>query len=158
VKLEEQLQRKGDEKLNRTSQAFIDFIKSGGIVRLEDVTRDVLRKYLSQGFPILTGLSSTFLYRSPREVPPNQYPDDIRGLPTGHFVILCGYNKANKTVTVADPLTLNPFSSTRKYDVHIDRVICSILLGVLTYDANFLIIKPKTVKKTVLVKQRTQMS
>lgn len=146
-KLEEQMRHKSDEKMKRTSHAFIDFIKNGGVVRLEDVTRDVLRKYLSQGFPILTGLSSTFLYRAPREVPPIQHPDDIRGIPTGHFVILCGYNRANKTITVADPLTQNPFSETRKYDVHIDRVICSILLGVLTYDANFLIIKPKTAKK-----------
>jgi hypothetical protein len=147
AKLEEQLLHKSDAKLIRTSHAFIDFIKKGGTVKLEDVTRDVLRKYLSQGFPILTGLSSTFLYRSPREVPPIQYSDDICGIPTGHFVILCGYNRANKTITVADPLTQNPFSDTRKYDAHIDRVICSILLGVLTYDANFLIIKPKIAKK-----------
>ena len=142
-KLQEQLEHKHDEKLVRTSHAFIDFIQKGGKIRLEDVTRDVLRKWLSQGFPILTGLSSTFLYRSPREVPPLQAPDDVSGIPTGHFVILCGYNRENKTVTVADPLTQNPYSPTRRYDVHIDRVICSILLGVLTYDANFLIIKPK---------------
>jgi hypothetical protein len=148
AKLEEQLLHKSDAKLMRTSYAFIDFIKKGGKVKLEDVTRDVLRKYLSQGYPILTGLSSTFLYRAPREVPPVQFPDDICGVPTGHFVILCGYNRANKTITVADPLTQNPFSSTRKYDAHIDRVICSILLGVLTYDANFLIIKPKTLQRT----------
>ncbi len=142
-KLEEQMRHKTDSKMARTSHAFIDFIKKGGTVKLEDVTRDVLRRYLSQGFPILTGLSSTFLYRSPREVPPHQVPDDIRGLPTGHFVILCGYNREDKTITVADPLTQNPFSASRKYEVHIDRVLCSILLGVLTYDANFLIIKPK---------------
>ena len=146
-KLEEQMKHKPDPKLIRTSHAFIDFIKNGGKVKLEDVTRDVLRKYLSQGYPILTGLSSTFLYRAPREVPPVQFPDDICGIPTGHFVILCGYNRANKSITVADPLTQNPFSASRKYDVHIDRVICSILLGVLTYDANFLIIKPKIPKK-----------
>jgi hypothetical protein len=142
-KLQEQLKWKSDDKLVRTSHAFIDFIQKGGKLRLEDVTRDVLRKWLSQGYPILTGLSSTFLYRAPREVPPAQVPDDVSGLPTGHFVILCGYDRHKKTVTVADPLTQNPYSLSRKYDVHIDRVICSILLGVLTYDANFLIIKPK---------------
>jgi hypothetical protein len=142
-KLQEQLKWKNDDKLIRTSQAFIDFIQRGGKLRLEDVTRDVLRRWLSQGYPILTGLSSTFLYRSPREIPPNQVPDDVNGVPAGHFVILCGYDRRNKTVTVADPLTQNPYSPSRKYNVHIDRVICSILLGVLTYDANFLIIKPR---------------
>ena len=90
AKLEEQMLHKSDTKLTRTSHAFIDFIKSGGRVKLGDVTRDVLRRYLSQGYPILTGLSSTFLYRSPREVPPVQFPDDICGIPTGHFVILSG--------------------------------------------------------------------
>lgn len=146
-KLQEQMRHKSDPKLTRTGHAFIDFIQKGGVVNLEDVTRDVLRRYLSQGYPILTGLSSTFLYRAPREIPPHQIPDDICGSPTGHFVILCGYNRENKMVMVADPLTQNPFSTSRKYEVHIDRVICSILLGVLTYDANFLIIRPKLHKK-----------
>jgi hypothetical protein len=142
-KLQEQLKSKSDDKLVRTSLAFIDFIKKGGTLRLEDVTREVLRRWLSQGYPILTGLSSTFLYRCPREIPPDQVPDDVNGIPAGHFVVLCGYDRRNKTVTVADPFTKNPYSSSRKYNVHIDRVICSILLGVLTYDANFLIIKPR---------------
>ena len=142
-KLQEQLEYKHDDKLVRTSLAFIDFIQKGGKLRLEDVTRELLRRWLSRGYPILTGLSSTFLYRSSREVPPNQVFDDVKGIPAGHFVVLCGYDRSNKTVTVADPLTQNPYSSSRKYNAYIDRVICSILLGVLTYDANFLIIKPR---------------
>lgn len=145
-KLEQQQSIKHDEKLVRTSHAFVDFLRKGGTIKLEDVTRDVLRKWLSQGCPILTGLSSTFLYRAAREISPEQLPDDVYGMPTGHFVILCGYDRHSKMVTVADPLTQNPYSQTRKYDIHIDRVICSILLGVLTYDANFLIIKPKNQK------------
>jgi hypothetical protein len=152
-KLQQQLRYKFDAKLARTSQAFIDFLQYGGVVKLEDLTRDLLRKSLCQGVPILTGLSSTFLYRSPREVPPNQRYDDVQGVPTGHFVVLCGYNRKTKNILIADPLTQNPFSDTRKYEVHIDRVVCAILLGVLTYDANFLLIKPrvnrsyKTLKK-----------
>ncbi len=143
ARLWQQLEHKNDSKLVRTSHAFIDFLNRGGRLKFEDVTRDLLRKYLSQGFPILTGLSSTFLYREAREVPPAQLPDDIKGVPTGHFVVLTGYDKEKKLVSIADPHSQNPFSPTRKYDIHIDRVICSILLGVLTYDANFLIIYPK---------------
>ena len=142
AKLFEQMKYKSDEKLQRTSLAFIDFLKLGGLVKLEDVTRDILRKYLSQGLPILAGLSSTFLYREEREVPPDQDHDDLRGVPTGHFVVLSGYDREKKLVSVADPMEQNPYSA-RQYEVHIDRVICSILLGVLTYDANFLIIRPK---------------
>lgn len=143
-KLRQQLQCKNDDiKLRHASEAFINFLENGGTIKLKDLTRDVLRKYLGQGIPILTGLCSTFLYRSAREVPPLQEFDDIQGLPAGHFVLLCGYDRKTKQVLIADPLTQNPFSPSRKYEVHIDRVICAILLGVLTYDANFLIIKPK---------------
>lgn len=141
-KLTKQLKYKNDYKLQRTSQAFIDFIKLGGHVELEDVSRELLRKYLSHGLPILTGLSNTFLYREKREVPPEQHSDDLRGVPTGHFVVLSGYDREKKLVYVSDPMERNPYSA-RRYEVHIDRVICSILLGVLTYDANFLVIRKK---------------
>lgn len=141
-KLTEQLNYKKDKKLQRTSHAFIDFLQLGGRVKLEDVTRDLLRRQLSQGFPILTGLSSTFLYREKREISPEQTHDDLKGEPTGHFVVLSGYDREKKLVFVGDPIEQNPYAS-RTYAVHIDRVICSILLGVLTYDANFLIIRPK---------------
>jgi len=143
-KLQQQMHYKKDKKLQRASRAFMDFLKLGGKIHLEDFNRELIRKYLSQKTPILTGLSSTFLYRSAREVvePSFEY-DDVRGDPGGHFVVLCGYNKETKNVLVADPHEMNPFSPTRKYEVVIDRVICSILLGILTYDANFLLIKPR---------------
>ena len=140
-KLQQQLRFKREQKLVRASKAFQDFLKLGGVVKLEDMNRDLLRKYLSQKLPILAGLSSTFLYRSAREKGVEY--DDIRGEPSGHFVVLCGYNKETKQVLVADPLASNPYSPTRKYEVHLDRVICSILLGILPHDANFLIIRPK---------------
>ena len=44
---------------------------------------------------------------------------------------------------VADPLLPNPVASEQLYEINIDRVICAILLGVLTYDANLLIIQPR---------------
>jgi len=151
-KLQQQAAAKKNDKLIRSSHAVIDFLEHGGHIKLVDVTRDLLRKCLREGHPILTGLSSTFLYRVAREVPENNTNDDIRGQPAGHFVILCGYDSNKKQISIADPLSQNPFSPARKYEIHIDRVICAILLGVLTYDANFLVIKPKKrTKKAHLV-------
>ena len=143
AKLVEQEKHKTDPKLIRAGHAFVDFIQKGGQVKFADVTRELLRKYLRKGFPILTGLSSTFLYREAREISATCVHDDVRGTPAGHFVVLYGYDRAKKLVSVADPFSKNPFSSKRKYEVHIDRVLCSILLGVLTYDANFLVIRPR---------------
>jgi hypothetical protein len=73
--------------------------------------------------------------------------DDVRGDSTGHFVVLAGYNKADRSVLIADPLLPNPLASRPYYPVNIYRLICAIILGVLTYDGNLLIISEKKSKR-----------
>jgi len=68
--------------------------------------------------------------------------DDVHGDVEGHFVVLCGYDSISHRITVADPYIENPYSSTHYYEAEMDRLVCAILLGVMTYDANLLIIKP----------------
>ena len=60
---------------------------------------DLIKKYLKLKIPILTGLSATYLYRQEREYqtsPGKTKCDDVRGLPVGHFVVLCGFDEINK--------------------------------------------------------------
>lgn len=140
AKLEAQQREKHGAKLRTATEGYLDFLSMGGQIRFEDLTASLLRKYLKRGIPIITGLSSTFLYRSAREVGYAGKDDDIRGEPAGHFVVLCGYHREDRTVKVADPFFPNPFSTGHHYVVSIDRVLCAILLGVLTHDANFLIV------------------
>jgi hypothetical protein len=45
-------------------------------------------------------------------------------------------------VCVADPLEDNPRSQKPIYWLPVERVINAILLGVLTYDANLLVLEP----------------
>ena len=42
---------------------------------------------------------------------------------------------------VADPYTENPISGDNYYRAPVERLIHSILLGVLTYDANLLVLE-----------------
>lgn len=141
-KLEDRLDHKRSaSKLRRAIQAYIDFVKLGGIIDFDDLTPELIEGYLNRGAPILTGLSATYLYRCARETPDAEF-DDVRGDPQGHFVVLCGYDRKTHEVLVADPLEPNPLGKDHFYSVNIDRVICAILLGVLTYDANLLIIEP----------------
>lgn len=140
-KLKARLKNRNDRKLRRAIQAYIDFLELGGRLQFEDLTRNLIRRYLIQAKPILTGLSATYLYRSAREID-SRY-DDVNGDPVGHFVVLSSYRPENRRVRVADPLLPNPYSETHHYEIEIDRVICSILLGVLTYDANLLIVEQK---------------
>lgn len=129
-------------KRHIAAKAYLRFLEKGGEVRFQDLTGRLIRRYLDRHIPILTGLSSTFLYRTMREIPETNEDDDIRGEPAGHFVVLTGYDRETREVLVADPYEANPFSADRRYRVSMNRLLNAILLGVLTYDANLLIIRP----------------
>lgn len=131
-------------KRQEATQAYLEFVEQGGDVRFEDVTSTLIERYLTRETPILTGLSATFLYRSPREIPETGEDDDIRGEPLGHFVVLHGWHPDTQTVLVADPYLANPLSDDHCYEVPVSRLLNAILLGVLTYDGNLLVIRPPT--------------
>ncbi len=141
-RLEAQMKVKTNPKLHVASRAYLEYLDLGGELRYEDLTSSLMRKYLVRSMPIITGLSATYLYGSAREFGPGSDYDDLRGESAGHFVVLCGYHRENRTVFVADPLQANPAGKGPHYEVGINRVLCAILLGVLTYDGNLLILKP----------------
>lgn len=129
-------------RLQVATMGYLRFLELGGKVRLVDLTTKLIRRYLNRGIPIMTGLSATYLYEGVREVPATMEPDDINGEPVGHFVMLSGYEKKDRQVKVADPYRANPYSSDGYYHVDMRRLINAILLGIVTYDANLLIIEP----------------
>jgi hypothetical protein len=142
TKLDRQIQAKKNDKLKIASTAYREFIKLGGELSFEDLTPDLLRDLLSRRIPVITGLSATYLYKCAREIPATSEPDDVLGEPSGHFVVLHGFNESTREVLISDPYYANPYN-THQYSINIDHLICSILLGVVTYDANILIIKKK---------------
>lgn len=142
-KLKQQGAVKRNKKLRSATQAYSEFLDLGGELRFRDLRAGLIRKYLRKGIPLLAGLSSTYLYRSMREYGPSLDYDDVRGEPSGHFVVLHGYERESNVVSVADPLKGNPFGEGQIYDIGIDRVINAILLGIITYDANLIALTPK---------------
>jgi len=142
-RLRAQMAAKDLPKLHAATRAYLEFLDLGGTLRMQDLTSELIRGYLKRSTPILTGLSATYLYRDKREHGFHPEADDIRGFPAGHFVVLCGYDRVKRTVLVADPLLPNPMAPENQYVVGIDRVKCAILLGIVTYDANLLIIQPR---------------
>lgn len=142
-RLQAQLEVKTSPKFRRASEGYLQFLSMGGSIQMQDLDGALLRRYLRKSIPLLTGLSATYLYRCPREIPPNWAPDDIRGEAQGHFVVLCGYDASHRSVHVADPYLPNPLGERHHYEVSINRLICAVMLGVLTYDANLLVIQPK---------------
>ena len=141
--LAEQEMEKSGKRLRVATRAYLDFLERGGRILMEELSPALIRRHLMDGHPILTGLSATYLYGCSREVDEGgrlRY-DSVRGEPTGHFVVLHGYDAATDSVLVADPLHENAFGS-HNYRVGILRLLGAIMLGVLTYDGNLLVLEP----------------
>jgi hypothetical protein len=130
-------------KLQVASQAYIKFLEAGGELRYAELDENLIKSYLKRSIPILTGLSATYLYGTPREIPQFDIYDSIKGEPAGHFVVITGYDEEKNAVFIADPMEPNPLGKGQMYPVPFGRLINSIMLGIVTYDANLLVIEPK---------------
>ncbi len=139
-RLMRQAEFKEDRRVRVVSRACREFLQLGGMIRFRDLTAPFVRGILRRGIPMLAGLSSTYLYRARREFGDDDKPDDVRGEPAGHFVVLSGYHRRDRLVRVSDPYRANPVSTEVHYWVNINRLISSVLLGNLTFDANILLI------------------
>lgn len=131
-----------DSKLSAAVEGYVEFLENGGEIKFRDMSSSIIRKYLDKNIPVISGLSSTFLYRSMREVGETNREDDIEGDPAGHFVVLVRYDRIRKRILLADPYEGNPLHSEQYYYISSGRLINSILLGIVTYDSNLLIIEP----------------
>lgn len=128
------------ERLRRITRAYAEFLRAGGVVLFPELDRKLLVDLLSSGRPIITGLSATYLYRTPRELH-GEY-DDVRGFPVGHFVVISGYDRDRDRFMVVDPSPHSPYSPTGVYPVPAERLMAAILLGDSTYDAVLLVLDP----------------
>ncbi len=87
---------------------------------------------------------SSAMNSSAREYGPDDTPDDVRGHPAGHFVVLAGYDEPAHKMLVVDPYQSTPFGPSRYYWLPAERVLGAILLGIVTHDANMLVISPRS--------------
>lgn len=140
-RLETQRKHKRSRRLRISTDAYLEYLSLGGVVRFEELRPALIRRFLNRNVPILTGLSATYLYQCAREHE-DQY-DDARGEPVGHFVVLSGYDRKKREVTVSDPSHDNPLFNRHRYSVGMNRLTAAIALGVVTYDANLLVLVPR---------------
>ena len=144
-KLEAQLQYKQTPRLRAATTAYLRFLELGGKIRFEDLTAGLIRSILKRDRPILAGLSATYLYRTARERDRDgtMIFDDLRGEPSGHFVVISGYDQERRTTHIADPLLPNPISASQYYEVTLNHLVCAVMLGIITCDANLLVLSPR---------------
>jgi hypothetical protein len=142
-KLFRQREIKTEESLQHATAGYLEFLRLGGRLRFADLSQYLIGGILNCGLPILTGLSSTYLYRTARELGADAVPDDVAGFPAGHFVVIAGWDPRRRRVLVVDPYQPNPYGRAHEYWIAIDRVIAAILLGIVTHDADLLVIYPR---------------
>jgi len=140
AKLRAQMRAKRKRKVLESSRAYLEFLDLGGKVFHEPFTPELLGRYLGRKIPVMAGLSATYLYGSSREL--EDRDDDVAGVPVGHFVVVSGFDAAAGEVQIADPLHDNPRFKAATYTVKTERLIAAVLLGIVSYDANLLVIEP----------------
>jgi hypothetical protein len=140
--LREQMEhKKKKKKLVMASQAYIEFLERGGRIHYCELDETFLKKFIHKKTPVIAGLSATYLYGTPREIPEFDVYDSIKGEPSGHFVVITGFDEEKRTVSIADPMEPNPFGKGQFYNVSFTRLLNSIMLGIITFDANLLLIE-----------------
>ena len=136
-----------DEKRLRAAGAYIRYLEMGGELSFDELTPGLLKAIIDRGHPVLAGLSATYLYRYPRERwdarLERHVDDDVRGEPTGHFVVISGYDHWGRKLIVVDPSEHVPAATNGRAIVDAERLINAILLGDVTYDAVLLEVWPK---------------
>lgn len=135
-----------DEKRLRAAGAYIRFLEMGGELAFDELTPRLFKRIIDRGHPVLAGLSATYLYRFARERwdpgVEKLVEDDVRGEPVGHFVVISGYDRWGRRITVLDPSSHTPAAADGRIVVDSERLINAILLGDMTYDAVLLEVWP----------------
>lgn len=144
-KLKAQFAAKADPRIREATGAHLRFLEAGGEIRFEDLTASLIRGILKRDRPILAGLSATYLYRTARErdLGGRLVFDDLAGDPSGHFVVINGYDMERRVTGIADPLLPNPLSDSQYYEVTLHHLVCAVMLGIVTRDANLLVLSPR---------------
>jgi hypothetical protein len=145
-KLELRIPHLRSAKTVRAAGAYLRFLELGGEIAFDELTPLLLKRILDRNHPVLAGLSATHLYRMPRERHDAEthelVDDDVAGEPTGHFVVIIGYEHWGRQFSVRDPSAHVPLSEDGRQVVDAQRLINAILLGDLTYDAVLLELWP----------------
>jgi hypothetical protein len=135
-----------DSKRLRAARAYLRFLEMGGELAFDELTPGLLKSILDREHPVLAGLSATYLYRYSRErwddASGRAVDDDVRGEPTGHFVVISGYEQWGRRLVVLDPFEHVPATPDGRLVVDAQRLTNAILLGDVTYDAVLLEVWP----------------
>jgi hypothetical protein len=139
-RLARQQRLKPDPRIYNATEGYLEFLELGGRIRFANPLAVAHR---AGAAPALSAADGTLLDVSvpaASRVRSDDRPDDIQGVPQGHFVVIAGWQPDRRRVLVVDPYQPHRYGPALRYWLGIDRVVAAILLGIVTHDANVLVI------------------
>ena len=110
-------------------EAAIEFLKAGGIVKIESITKELLIGLLKRGTPPITPVNGSLVYGMKRAY--FRRYNDVKGEYFGHIFMVSGYD--GKKFVITDPEKL---SDRTKGIIKIDENL--LLNSILTHTAEIL--------------------
>lgn len=107
------------------AQFLRDYLASGGMIKIINLTTHILDEYLEGGYLILACLEESWLWGR-RKIVGKAFFDDVKGSPRGHFVVLFDGN--DHEYAISDPFPTGLPGRSGNYFVSKDTVMISILL------------------------------
>jgi hypothetical protein len=80
-------------------ETMTEYIKKGGLIKLQPLTIEMIKKNITQGKYIIAAFDATIAFNSPRIF--KNKVDDIKGSTWGHVVIINGYK--NNKLKISNP-------------------------------------------------------
>lgn len=140
-KLTTQLQYTTEEKRYEATNAYIKFLSLGGTINFAQLNFKLIQAHINSNIPLLSGVSATYFYQTMRDytnADNRVVYDEWHGAPSGHFVIIKGFDAEKKLLHISDPFIPHPLSRTHSYTVPYSHWLQAHLLGILTYDCELL--------------------
>ena len=145
-RLTKQREVKSDERLQVATSGYLQFLQLGGRLRFADLSQVLVRALLR--FRLLQ--RSAALHLSVRVLNPDGSSSSPgisdmgqSGHGTQDYAMAGSFSRARRHVLVVDPYQPNPYGEAHEYWISIDRVVTAILLGIVTHDANLLVVYPR---------------
>ncbi|MBD3280341.1 hypothetical protein GF389_02360 [Candidatus Dojkabacteria bacterium] len=104
---------------------LIEYIEAGGEIEVDDLSREKISQYLAEGYVVLAAVEQTWLWGK-RKVKGKIEYDDLKGKPSGHFVVI--YKEDGDDFLVSDPYPTGLEGKEGLYRVSKDTMLVSILV------------------------------
>lgn len=142
-KLREQLLHVTDKKIFYITEVYIKFLELGGKINFSELSVGLVSHYLDNRIPLLSGVCATYWYQNMRDYTNEDdraVYDEWLGKPSGHFIVVKGYEPRTQELVIADPYAPHPLSRSHYYQVPFSHWVHAHIMGVMSYDAELLAI------------------